>query len=66
MMRKANKSRIILPHGKKQMISKSLGVSTETVRRALNFISESEEADRIRREAIEHYGGTLVNMKVTV
>ena len=55
-----------MPHGKKQMISKSLGVSTETVRRALNFISESEEADRIRREAIEHYGGTLVNMKVTI
>ena len=65
-MRKATKSRIILPHGKKQMMSHDLGVSTETVRRALLFISESEEADRIRREAIENYGGTLVNMKVTV
>lgn len=65
-MRKANKPRIILPYGKKQMMSKSLGVAPESIRRALLFISESEEADRIRREAIENYGGTLVNVKVTI
>lgn len=65
-MIKTNKPRIILPHGKKQMMSRDLGVAPESIRRALLFISESEEGDRIRREAIEHYGGTLVKMKVNV
>ena len=60
------KPKIIVPHGKKMMMRKALGVSTETIRRALNFQTESEEADRIRREAIENYGGSLVEITVTV
>lgn len=55
-----------MPYGKKQMICRDLGVAPETVRRALNFISESGDGDRIRKAALELYGGTLVTMKVTL
>lgn len=65
-MKKASKPRIVLPHGKKQMMCRDLGVSPETVRRALQFISESEEGDRIRREALDNYGGTLITLKVNI
>ena len=60
------KPKIIVPHGKKMAMRQSLGVSTETIRKALNFQTESEEADRIRREALENYGGSLVEIKVTL
>lgn len=65
-MKTASKPKIILPYGKKQMICRDLGVAPETVRRALNFISESGDGDRIRKAALELYGGTLVTMKVTL
>ena len=57
---------IILPHGNRGRLAKELGVSMETIRKALNFQTESEEADRIRREAIDNYGGSLVEIKVTL
>ncbi len=60
------KPKIIVPHGKKRQMCQSLGVSMETIRKALNFQTESEEADRIRREAIDNYGGSLVEIKVTL
>ena len=60
------KPKIIVPHGKKRQMSRSLGVSMETIRRALNFQTESEESERIRKEALNNYGGSLVEIKVTL
>lgn len=60
------KPKIIVPHGKKRMMCQALGVSTETIRKALNFQTESAEADRIRKEALNNYGGSLVEIKVIV
>ena len=55
---------IILPHGNRGRLAKELGVSTETVRRALKYITDSDEAIKIRREAIENYNGTEVEITV--
>lgn len=60
------KPKIIVSYGKKRMMRQALGVSTETIRRALNFQTESAEADRIRKEALQNYGGSLVEINVTV
>ncbi len=45
-------------------MTKELGVSMETVRKALKYITDSEEAVRIRREALTNYGGTEVEINV--
>lgn len=55
---------IILPHGNRGRLAKELGVSMETVRRALKYITDSDEAIKIRREAIENYNGTEVEITV--
>ena len=55
---------IIVPHGTRGKIAKELGVSTETVRRALKFITDSEEAVKIRKEALTNYGGTEAEINV--
>lgn len=55
---------IILPHGNRVRLAKELGVSMETVRRALKYITDSDEAIKIRREAVENYNGTEVEITV--
>ena len=55
---------IILPHGCKTRLAKEMGVSTETVRKALKFITESDEACLIREKALKHYRGVEVEMHV--
>ena len=55
---------IILPHGNRGRLAKELGVSMETVRRALKYITDSDEAIKIRREAVENYNGTEVEITV--
>ena len=55
---------IILPHGNRGRLAKELGVSMETVRRALKYITDSDEAIKIRREAIENYNGTEVEITI--
>lgn len=57
--------RIIVPTGNVKRIAKAVGVSDQAVRNALRFITEGEQPDRIRREAMENYGGAIstVNRK---
>lgn len=57
---------IIVPHGARRRIAKHCGVSEETVRRALKFITESEEAVKIRKEALENYGGTQAEIEIRI
>ncbi|MFQ7266181.1 MAG: hypothetical protein ACLRPS_04815 [Paraprevotella clara] len=65
-MRTKKKPVIIIPYGSKKKICKACGVSPETVRKALKFITESDEADKIRREALNNYGGTLIEVNVRI
>lgn len=55
---------IILPHGNRGRLAKELGVSMETVRKALKYITDSEEAIKIRKEALMNYNG--VEVEVTI
>ena len=57
---------IIVPFGNKKKMSQEFGVSMETIRKALKFMTESEEANRIRREALANYGGTLIEVNVII
>lgn len=50
-------SRIILPHGNQARLAKHFGVTSETVRKALKYINNNEEAIRIREEALKNYAG---------
>lgn len=63
-MRTKKRPIIIVPFGSRTRMTKELGVSMETVRKALKYITDSEEAVRIRREALTNYGGTEVEINV--
>lgn len=51
--------RIIVPTGNVKRIAAEIGVSGQAVRNALRFITEGEQPDRIRKEALENYGGAV-------
>lgn len=57
---------IVVPHGSTSKIAKHIGCTIQAVRNALKFISNSEQAQRIRREALENYGGWESTMRVRV
>lgn len=53
-----------MPHGAKTKLASQFGVSPEAVRRALRFVTESNTAVCIRKEAVKRYGGTEVELSV--
>ena len=63
-MRTKKRPIIIIPYGSRSRMAKELGVSMETVRKALKYITDSEEAIRIRKEALTNYGGSEVEVTV--
>ena len=54
--------KIILPHGRLTLIAKELGVNRSTVAGALNFVTTTAQADRIRELAIKNYSGKIVSI----
>lgn len=54
--------KIILPHGKIALIAKETGVNRLTVTSALNFVTATELADRIRELAIKNHSGKIVSI----
>ena len=57
---------IIVPHGTTGKMAKHFGCTIQTVRNALKYISDTEQAQRIRKEAIEYYGGTETTIRIRV
>ena len=57
---------IIVPHGQTTKLASHIGCTIQAVRNALKYISDSEQAQRIRREAVENYGGTETTIKIRV
>lgn len=57
---------IAVPHGSTTKIAKHMGCTIQAVRNALKYISNSEQAQRIRREALENYGGWQTTAQIQV
>jgi len=50
---------IVVPNGSVEAICKQMNVHKSCVYNALNFTSNSEVAQKIRREALETFGGQM-------
>lgn len=55
---------ILYERGTVKKMAQAFGVTDQTIRNALRFISEGELADKIRKEAIEYYGCVLVKKEI--
>lgn len=55
---------VIVPHGMTTRIARHFGVTIQAVRNALKYQCNSDQAQAIRKEAIENYGGTETVVKV--
>lgn len=53
------KKEIIVPHGAIKKIAKDIGCAEPTVRYAIRGIIDTQNADLIRKRAIDFYGGVL-------
>ena len=49
--------KIQLPYGMQRKMANHFGVSVQTINSALTFVTDSDIAVSIRKEAIENYGG---------
>ncbi len=58
------KLEILLPHGNKKRMAEDLGYSEQTIKLACRYITNSETAIRIRKEAIERYDGKLSKIRI--
>ncbi|MCI5706070.1 MAG: hypothetical protein MR298_01875 [Odoribacter sp.] len=58
------KPKILYEKGTVQKMAKAMGVSEGTIRNALRFVTEGEQPDKIRKEAIELYGCALVSKPI--
>lgn len=58
------KPKILYERGVVQKMSKAFNVSETTVRAALQFKTEGELPNKIRKEAIELYGGVLIKKPI--
>ncbi len=56
---------ISVPHGMIKLIAADLGVTPESVKRALRFATDSVTARAIRAAAVERFGGHYVEQKTT-
>lgn len=54
--------KIILPHGRATLIAKELGVNRSTVAGALNFVTATDLADRIRDIALKNHSGKIISL----
>lgn len=58
--------KIIMPHGSIGKLAAMCGVSTNTVREALNFGADTEAQRLVRKRAVELYGGQVVTIEKTL
>lgn len=49
--------KIQLPYGMQTKMASHFGVSVQTINSALTYVTDSDMAAAIRKEAIENYGG---------
>lgn len=60
------KARILYEKGVIPKLAKQFSVSEHTVRNALRFVTEGEQPEAIRREALKNYGCALVKKPLPI
>lgn len=55
---------VIVPHGATTRLAKHFGITIQAVRNALKYQCNSDQAQAIRREAVQNYGGTETILRV--
>ena len=55
---------VIVPHGVTTRLAKHFGITIQAVRNALKYQCNSDQAQKIRKEAVENYGGTETLIRV--
>ena len=64
MKPKKKAARIIVPYGMIDRLSKRFGCNRKTIQTALAYMTNSELANNIRKEAMKYYRGTEVELNV--
>lgn len=64
MKQKKKVARIVVPHGMVGRLSARFGVNRKTIQSALTYVTRSELADSIRKEAMKYYKGTEVELNI--
>lgn len=55
---------VIVPHGVTTRLARHFGITIQAVRNALKYQCNSDQAQAIRREAVQNYGGTETMLRV--
>ena len=66
MIRTTKREIIYLPPNKRDALCTALGVSRKTYYNAVNGFTNSASAEKIRREAIDLYGGVATTKTIIV
>ena len=66
MIRTTKREIIYLPPNKRDALCAALGVSRKTYYNAVNGFTNSASAEKIRREAIDLYGGVATTKTIIV
>ena len=66
MPRNIRRKKIVVPYGTLSRIAEAFGCQIRTVRKALAFETNSEQAELIRTKAIKEYGGLMQHSVVVV
>lgn len=60
------KPRILYEKGVIPKLARHFGVTEHTVRNALRFVTDGEQPEAIRKEALKNYGCALVKKPLTI
>jgi hypothetical protein len=66
MIRTTKREIIYLPPNKRDALCAALGVSKKTYYNAINGVTNSDSAEKIRKEALDLYGGEIITKTIII
>lgn len=66
MIRTTKREVIYLPPKKRDALCAALGVSLKTYYNAVNFVTNSASAEKIRKDALDVYGGEVIPKTIII
>lgn len=66
MIRTTKRQVIFLPPSKRDALCAAVGVSRKTYYNAVNFFTNSASAEKIRKDALELYGGEIITKTIII
>ena len=66
MIRTTKRKIIYLPPNKRDALCAALGVSKKTYYNAVNGFTNSDSAEKIRKEALDLYGGEVITKTIII